>query len=89
MTIHALAGLVPIALASPSDSHNKQNVQKFNVVMQQMKATSEMGIALLNQGTSKVLGYACSNILLSGAFADLPIATTLDKNGAGTLAVGS
>ncbi|KAJ5612751.1 hypothetical protein N7510_005945 [Penicillium lagena] len=86
MAIPAIVGLVPIALAVP---HDKQKAQKVDVMIQQIKATSEMDITVVSQESSQVLGHACSNILNSGAFAEKPITATLDKNGAGTLAVGN
>ncbi|CAL5868549.1 uncharacterized protein PFLUO_LOCUS2776 [Penicillium psychrofluorescens] len=86
MLITAGAGLVSIALAVP---HDKQKTQEVDVMIQQIKATSEMDITVLSQESSKILGYACSNILNSGAFAEKPIKADLDENGAGTLAVGN
>lgn len=89
MAISAVVGFVPLALAAPSGTHAQKNIQKVNVVIQQIKATSEMDITVLSEDTSQVLGYACSNTLKSGALSGLPIAATVDENGAGTLAVGS
>jgi hypothetical protein len=86
MVIPAVAWLVSIALAVP---HDKQKVQNVNVMIQQIKATSEMDITVVGQDSSQVLGYACSNMLNSGAFAEKPITATLDQNCAGTLAVGN
>jgi hypothetical protein len=83
MTILAVAWLVPIALAAPSG-----NVQNVDIMIQQINATSEIDIAVVSKKTSQVLGYACSNTLKSGSFADLPITATLDKSGAGSLTVG-
>jgi hypothetical protein len=83
MTTLAVAWLVPIAIAAPSG-----NVHNVQVMIQQINATSEIDIAVVSKKTSQVLGYACSNTLNSGAFADLPITATLDRNGAGSLSVG-
>ncbi|KAJ5601794.1 hypothetical protein N7510_011328 [Penicillium lagena] len=83
MTTLAVAWLLPIAIAAPSG-----NVQNVDIIIQQIDATSELDIAVVSKKTSQVLGYACSNTLNSGAFSDLPITATLDRNGAGSLAVG-
>ncbi|KAJ5825876.1 hypothetical protein N7474_003014 [Penicillium riverlandense] len=84
--IPAVPWLASIALAVP---HDKQKAQNVDVMVQQIKATSEMDITVVSQDSSQVLGYACSNILNSGVFAEKPITATLDENGAGTLAVGN
>ncbi|KAJ5621149.1 hypothetical protein N7510_005133 [Penicillium lagena] len=84
--IPVVAGLVSLALAVP---HASTNAQKINVMIQQVKASSEMDIAVVSQETSQVLGYSCSNTLDSGVFADLPIMANVDEDGARTLAIGS
>lgn len=86
----AMAGLVPVALTAPSRLHlRSDDTQEVNVMIQQVKSTSETDIAVVSQDTSKILGYSCSSTLSSGAFADLPITADIDENGAGTLTVGS
>lgn len=83
MTILAVTWLVPIAPAAPSG-----NVQDVDIMIQQINTTSEIDIVVVGKKTSQILGYACSNTLKSGEFTDLPITATLDKSGAGNLAVG-
>lgn len=48
----------------------------------------ETDIAVTDKETSQVLGYACSNTLNLGAFANFPISADLDQNGAGKITVG-
>lgn len=90
IALSALAGLVPSALTAPSRLHlRSDDAQEVNVMIQQVKSTSETDIAVVSQNTSEILGYSCSSTLNSGAFADLPITAYIDENGAGTLTVGS
>ncbi|EEA19900.1 conserved hypothetical protein [Talaromyces marneffei ATCC 18224] len=85
-----MAGLVPVALTAPSRLHLRSgDTQEVNVMIQQVKSTSETDIAVVSKDTSDILGYSCSSTLNSGAFANLPITADIDENGAGTLTVGS
>ncbi|PCG96925.1 Hypothetical protein PENO1_065820 [Penicillium occitanis (nom. inval.)] len=90
IALSAMAGLVSVALTAPSRLHLRSgNTQEVNVMIQQIKSTSETDIAVVSQDTSEIIGYSCSSTLNSGAFADLPITADIDENGAGTLTVGS
>lgn len=86
ITISAVAGL---ALAAPSRILTRDDTQQLNVMIQQVKSTSETDIAVVKSDTSEILGYSCSSTLNTGAFADLPITADVDENGSGTLTVGS
>jgi hypothetical protein len=86
--IPIIAVLMTVVLAAPS-LHARQDVKEVNVIVQQIKSTSERDIAVIDKETSQVLGHACSNTLSSGAFANFPISADLDQNGAGSIIVGT
>ncbi|KFY39147.1 hypothetical protein V495_06128 [Pseudogymnoascus sp. VKM F-4514 (FW-929)] len=85
VAIAALAASVPAVLAAPSG----QDLKEVNVVIQRIKETSETDVAIVDKVSSKVLGYACSNKVDSGAFAKFPVSADINEFGAGTITIGT
>lgn len=85
VTIAALAASVPAVLAAPSG----QDLKEVNVVIQRLKGTAETDVAIVDKESSKVLGYACSDKIDSGAFANFPVSADINEYGAGTITLGT
>jgi hypothetical protein len=85
--IAAMASITSAVLAAPTNIA-RQDVKDANIVIQFIKATSEIDIRVTDETTSESLGYACSCTLNSGAFTKLPIIADINENGFGNLTVG-
>lgn len=87
----ALATLstLPSVLAAPSVTVSARGeTQEVAIHVKIDKATSEKYVAISNKNL-EVLAEACSGVLNAGAFADFPISTNLDNNGAGNITLGA
>lgn len=85
MSIAALAASIPAALAAPTG----QDLKEVDIVIQRLKGTAEIDVAVVDKESSEVLGYACSEKLDSGVFAKFPVSADINEYGAGTITLGS
>ncbi|OBU00747.1 hypothetical protein VE01_01192 [Pseudogymnoascus verrucosus] len=76
--------IVPVVLGAPHLSSLPRDLKEASLLIKFDKTSLEQEVVVVDM-ESQVLGQSCSKTLDSGAFADFPISTDLDSNGAGNI----
>lgn len=82
MFLAAMTWIVPVVLGAPHLSSLPRDLNEASLLIKFDKTSLEQEVVVVDM-ESQVLGQSCSKTLDSGAFADFPISTDLDSNGAG------